>query len=491
MASSADIVIGGGSAGAGKTVALLLEFTRHHDVKDWGGVIFRRTGPQIKSEGGLWDTSMRFYPLIGAIPKESTMEWKFKRAKLKFSHLEYEKNVLDWQGSQIPFIGIDELTHFSKYMFFYLLSRNRSTCGIKPYVRATCNPDPDSWVATFIEWFIDQETGFPISERCGKLRYFIVQNDNYVWGDTKAEVIEKCPDIHKISELNNIDINDLIKSMTFIPGSIYGNKELLKVNPEYLANLLSQDDETKAQLLEGNWKIRTDGLGMFEYNAINNVFSNYADTTGLKCITCDAARFGRDLMVIRVWNGYTCVKYVVEYKSEAHDIVRLIEQERKNFGIQKSDVLVDQDGVGDGTVKLGGYVGFHGGAQPLKDPKSHIKENYKNLKTQCAYRYANLVNEGKICEQVNNETCIVGGIRGTKVKMGSKVVDIRDLIIADYRSFKKDKIDMDGKTQMIPKEQQKIILNGRSPDFGDSGIMRCWFDLRVKRYDVGSVPASV
>ena len=54
-----------------------------------------------------------------------------------------------------------------------MLSRNRSTCGVTPYVRATCNPDADSWVAKFIEWWIDQDTGYPIPERSGKLRWFI------------------------------------------------------------------------------------------------------------------------------------------------------------------------------------------------------------------------------------------------------------------------------------------------------------------------------
>jgi hypothetical protein len=31
-----------------------------------------------------------------------------------------------------------------------MTSRNRSTCGVRPYIRATCNPDADSWVADFL-----------------------------------------------------------------------------------------------------------------------------------------------------------------------------------------------------------------------------------------------------------------------------------------------------------------------------------------------------
>lgn len=192
LSNSADIVISGAAAGVGKTYALLLEPIRHIDNKDFGTVIFRRTSPQIRNEGGLWDTSREIYPYSGAVPKESSLEWLFKSgAKLKFSHLEYEKNVFDWQGSQIPLIGFDELTHFTEKMFFYLLSRNRSTCGVRPYVRATCNPDPESWVARLIEWWIDWETGYPIPERDGVIRYFIKNGEDYIWGDTAEEVIQK------------------------------------------------------------------------------------------------------------------------------------------------------------------------------------------------------------------------------------------------------------------------------------------------------------
>lgn len=479
MSSGADIVVGGGAGGAGKTFALLMEFLRHKNVKDWGGVIFRRTMPMIKSEGGLWDTSMKLYPYAGGSPKESTSEWIFKSSKLKFAHLEYEKDIINWQGSQIPFIGFDELTQFTKKQFFYLLSRNRSLCGVKPYVRATCNPDPDSWVAEFISWFIDED-GWPIEQRCGKIRYFIVKNEMYVWGDTKEEVIKQVPDIHETAKANGVNVLDLVKSMTFIPGNIYHNKKLLEVNPEYLANLMSQEESVRAQLLDGNWKIRTDGLGIFNYDSISNIFSNYAEN-GKRYITCDASRFGRDFTVIMVWNGWQVVKTEVYSKTESHDIVNIIEELRKKYIIPKSNVLIDQDGVGDGAVKMGGYKGFHGGAQPFKDPKTRVKENYKNLKTQCYYRFAGRVNENQVLISVNNETVRVNGYFGTKIKSGSEVKDIRDLIKADLRAIKRDKVDMEGKLQINPKEDQKIIL-GRSPDFADCLMMREWFEIRPEEY---------
>ena len=247
LSSSADIVIGGGAAGVGKTFCLLLEPLRHIGVKNFGAVTFRRTSPMIRAEGGLWDASSKIYSKIKTSkPRESTLEWVFENnVKLKFSHLEYDKNVYDWQGSEIPLICFYELTQFIKNMFFYLLTRNRSTCGIKPYIRATCNPDPDSWVAYFISWWIEQDNnspnfGYPIPERQGVVRFFVKENDNIIWGDSYNDVYEKSQHfLEPMIKSSGLSKENFIKSVTFIGGSIYDNKELLKVNPDYLGTLLS------------------------------------------------------------------------------------------------------------------------------------------------------------------------------------------------------------------------------------------------------------
>ena len=45
-------------------------------------------------------------------------------------------------------------------------------------------------------------------------------------------------------------------SVTFIPAKVFDNPALLRVNPDYLAWLLSLPLLERARLLEGNWKIR-------------------------------------------------------------------------------------------------------------------------------------------------------------------------------------------------------------------------------------------
>lgn len=247
LASPADIVIYGGAAGGGKTFAILLEAARHTDNPDFGAVIFRRESVQITNEGGLWDTAMGLYPMIGARPRQSPkLMFVFPSgAKVSFAHLQHEGSVLDWQGAQIPLVMFDELTHFTRSQFFYMLSRNRSTCGVKPYVRATCNPDADSWVADLIAWWIDQDTGFPITERSGVVRYFVRVADQIHWGHSPEELAAA----HGIAPAD-------CKSLTFIAASVHDNQVLLRSDPTYLANLKAMGRVERARLLDGNWKIR-------------------------------------------------------------------------------------------------------------------------------------------------------------------------------------------------------------------------------------------
>lgn len=439
-------------------------------------MIFRRTTTQIKNEGGLWDTSMKIYPFIGGQPKETFLEWEFKHSKLKFSHLEYEKNILDWQGAQIPFIGFDELTHFTRKMFFYLLSRNRSVCGIKPYARATCNPDPESWVAEFVSWWIDQETGFPIPERDGVVRYLIVDGDKDIWGSSYEEVIEKSWYLlQPLVEKSGIDPKDFVKTVAFISGDIYQNKELLKVNPGYLANLLSQDKATKSALLDGNWKTVITENDVYDYARFAGMFENsFSRKTGQKYITADIALKGSNKFVILVWDGYEAIDIEILDKSDGGQVIDALKQMAAKHGVQNVDICFDNDGVGgfvDGFIV--GANPFNNGGQVMevRDPASGklIKENYFNLKTQCYYRSGNNVAKGEviISEYVAN-------------KMYDDRMTVRQRFMHERKAIKRDKTDSDGKLRVISKEEMKVVLNGDSPDLMDAFMMREYFELRVK-----------
>ncbi|GHU51729.1 terminase [Clostridia bacterium] len=262
LTTEADIAIYGGAAGGGKSFALLLTPLPYVGIKGFGTVIFRRDYGMIFSEGSLWDESMRLYTALGNVTvKRGQAEMRFTDrkgdtiSKISYRHIARDDELSNWQGSQICQICFDELTHFSQKQFFYMLSRNRSTCGVRPFVRATCNPDADSWVAKFISWWINDETGYAIQERSGVLRWFIRRGEEIHWADSKTDLIEQFG-------LKTREEQAEPKSVTFIASTIYDNKIMLSKNPEYLANLKALPIVERERLLSGNWKIKP-AAGLF------------------------------------------------------------------------------------------------------------------------------------------------------------------------------------------------------------------------------------
>ena len=304
-----------GAAGGGKTYALLLEECRNSDNPRFNSVLFRRNNTQIFTNGGLWDSAMALLPLIGAQPKKTPKPcFVFPSgAKVTFDHLERYTDCLSYQGSQIVFIGFDELTHFDEDVFWYMLSRNRSDSGIPGYIRATTNPDPDSWVRTFIDWWIGPD-GLAIPERSGKIRWMIRINGEVVWGNSRMELLQRqfdgditavdkthaltdelfVPDpkdskiqiivkpgvegtlyivtkTKQFFQWTGTEYRELMppKSVTFICSTLQDNAILMKNDPSYLANLKALPLVEQERLLGGNWNIRPAAGLYFPRNKAN------------------------------------------------------------------------------------------------------------------------------------------------------------------------------------------------------------------------------
>lgn len=247
LSTSADIAIYGGAAGGGKSWSLLIEPLRHIQNKDFGAVIFRRTIPEITAEGGLWDEAGKLYQLLGSAPNENDKQHTFPAgSRVTFAHMQRERDKYNWKSAQIPLIEFDQLETFSASQFFYMLSRNRSTSGVRPYIRASANPEP-GWLADFLAWWIDDE-GWAIPERSGVIRWMVRENDETFWADS--------PDKLKADHFASTP-----KSVTFILSTIYDNQILLDKDPGYLANLQALDYVERQRLLGdgkrgGNWKVK-------------------------------------------------------------------------------------------------------------------------------------------------------------------------------------------------------------------------------------------
>ncbi len=252
LESQADIVLGGGGAGGGKSQAILLDAVQSQFIGNSGyeAVIFRRTFPELKAPGGLWSESFKLYPLLGGLANKSEMRWTFPSgATVTFAAMQHEKDMYRWQGSQLGRCSLDEVTLFEASQVEYLQSRMRSTTDIKPQMRWTCNPDANSWLREWVDWWIGDD-GYPIPERSGVLRWFVKRGEKRYWADTKEELIERFPGSRP-------------KSFTFIPSTVHDNPALLEVNPEYLTELESLHPVDVERLLRGNWDISFGGGSIY------------------------------------------------------------------------------------------------------------------------------------------------------------------------------------------------------------------------------------
>ena len=267
LACGADIAIIGGGAYGGKTFSLLLVDVAEVPDPAWASVTFRRDTNQIRNPGGLWDEACALYSPLGGRPLSNSLEVLFQSgAVAKFWHLEHQKDVYSWDGAQIPCIKFDQLESFEETQFWYMVSRNRDPSGhVRPFIRATCNPDPDSWLKRLLAWWIDEKTGYAIPERSGVVRWFLRINDNIHWADTREALMEQfgrkdLPPEHALQPRP--------LSLTFIVARIWDNQIGLDKDPLYLAKLQNLPKHERDRLLGdaklgGNWNSRPSAGTLF------------------------------------------------------------------------------------------------------------------------------------------------------------------------------------------------------------------------------------
>jgi len=252
--------------------------------------------------------------------------------------------------------------------------------------------------------------------------------------------------------------NKLPKHVVFITALAIDNTYL---DPSYIEQLKNADRVTKERLLYGNFEYDDDPSKLFEYDKIIDVFTNeyLHSPKEQKYISCDVARFGLDKTVIVVWQGLLITEIKVMPKSSVKEVVSIINELSKKHSIPNSNIVIDEDGVGGGVVDfLPNVKGFVNNSTPIESVYSKKTHNYRNLKTQCYFKLAEYINQGKICYQ-------------------NAPSEFKDMIIADLEQIAQKDIDKDGKIELVPKEEVKEKL-GRSTDFSDAIMMRMFFELK-------------
>lgn len=119
-------VMYGGSAGGGKSDALLMAALQYVDVPGYSALILRRTWPDLNSPGAILDRAKTWLAGTDAKIKDQGRIIVFPSgARLQFGYLQYDSDKFKYQSSEYQFIAFDELTQFEESTYSYMFSRVR------------------------------------------------------------------------------------------------------------------------------------------------------------------------------------------------------------------------------------------------------------------------------------------------------------------------------------------------------------------------------
>ena len=260
----------------------------------------------------------------------------------------------------------------------------------------------------------------------------------------------------------------LPKTRKFVSALVVDNPYL---PTDYVETLRNEKDTVRRQrLFEGNWDYDEDQDSLISFDALSDAFSNNVVKDGNKYMIVDVARLGQDSTVFSFWDGLELYKIEQFHKQDTQTTIQKAKDYARAENIPYSHIMVDEDGIGGAVVDgMFGVKGFVAQSTPLPTSseirarqmkiESHLipKRNFSNLKTQCAFKLAELINEHGLTFNVPS---------------------YRDIIIEELSALLRQKdIDSDGKLKIKSKEDVKLEL-GKSPDIGDTIIYRAWFELQ-------------
>lgn len=460
-----------------KSFSLLMEALYDIQNPNFAALLLRK---ETKDLDSLINDSYKLYSDFGDYNKSlNDMTWNFHNGGwLKFSYYagSYQAFKDRFQGRQYAYIGIDEITQCAYKKFKYLITVNRNASHIRSRFWGTCNPDPDSWVRKFIDWWIDED-GYAIPERCGKIRYCYMDGDSpdsIFWGDTREEVYEQCK--HIIDPLWNDKLEEIyapmgmtrldvyIKSVTFIRADVSENIKLLTSDPSYLGNLAQQDEEQRMRDLQANWNWKAAGDDMIKYEDMEAFFNNtIQEGDGVRRASADIAFTGGDNFVLWFWIG-DHIKDLQVMRLDPKTVVSVVYAKLKEWGVEERNFTYDMQGIGQ---YFKGFfpdaVPFNNQASPIatsKDEKDGIKYLYKDIKSQCAWIFYKAVKERTISIE---KSLLQRKYSGS----GYKDWTLERILQKERKSIRRDEDSDDKGFRVLRKKEAKKYV-GHSPDFIES-----------------------
>lgn len=215
----------GGAAGGGKTeILLVLPILRGwFDRPNFKGIIFRRSYPQL--EESIIPRSRELFKPLGGNYNEGKHFWTFPSgAQFFLSYMLRDENARDHDTAEYNYVGFDELTHFSQFMYQYIVfSRIRGDVAV---ARGATNPG----------------------------------NIGHAWVRDRFVL----PHVAGGKLLRDRETKQL---RIYIHAKVTDNTWLMQADPEYVNRLLGLPEAERKAKLEGDW-----------FSFSGQVFVEYRDT---------------------------------------------------------------------------------------------------------------------------------------------------------------------------------------------------------------------
>jgi hypothetical protein len=220
LQASEDEVLYSGGRGSGKSLCLIADPLRYIENGNFRAVVIRRTMPELKELIGR--AKAMYFQIVPSV------QWKVKDnlfqfpsgATIEFGYLDSENDLEKYRGQEFTAILIDEISQIPYEEWYYKLkaSLRSSDPTLRPYTRSTSNPTGvgRDWVKEYFK-------------------------------------IGDIPPNTTFREVFETPIGKVTNTKKWIHSTVFDNPDLIKANPQYVAQLMTTTPALRKAWLDGDW----------------------------------------------------------------------------------------------------------------------------------------------------------------------------------------------------------------------------------------------